>query len=97
MRKASSALDEIITFSMYESVEPLYLESMRKSDGVRWVRWLGAGVWGVGQQQQCSEDSRDGDVSVLRLSWLGTALQWRLSDSWHGLVHQHLLVLHFLS
>lgn len=30
MRKASSALDEIMTFSMYESVEPLYLDKQRQ-------------------------------------------------------------------
>lgn len=41
--------------------------------------------------------SPDGHVSVLGLAWLGTALQWCLGDSWHGLVHQHLLVLHFLT
>lgn len=34
MRKASSALDEIMTFSMYESVEPLYLARERRSDTV---------------------------------------------------------------
>lgn len=41
--------------------------------------------------------SPDGHVSVLGLAWLGTALQWCLGDGWHGLVHQHLLVLHFLT
>ncbi len=41
--------------------------------------------------------SPDGHVSVLGLAWLGTALQWCLGDSWHGLVHQHLLVLHPLT
>lgn len=39
----------------------------------------------------------DGHVSVLGLTCLGTALQWRLGDGWHGLVHQHLLVLHSLT
>lgn len=41
--------------------------------------------------------SPDGHVSVLGLAWMGTALQWCLGDSWHGLVHQHLLVLHSLT
>lgn len=47
MRKASSALDEIMTFSMYESVEPLYLVRKRRSDGVRpgcARRWAGGQV-----------------------------------------------------
>lgn len=39
----------------------------------------------------------DGHVSVLGLTCLGTALQWCLGDSWHGFVHQHLLVLHSLT
>lgn len=41
--------------------------------------------------------SPDGNVSVLWLTWLGAALQWRLSDGWHWFVHQHLLVLHPLT
>ena len=45
----------------------------------------------------CGSVSPDGHVSVLGLAWLGTALQWCLGDSWHGLVHQHLLVLHSLT
>lgn len=39
----------------------------------------------------------DGHVSVLGLTCLGTALQWRLGDGWHGFVYQHLLVLHSLT
>ena len=39
----------------------------------------------------------DGHISELGLAWLGTALQWRLGDSWHRFVHQHLLVLHLLT
>lgn len=41
--------------------------------------------------------SPDGHVSILRLTWLGAALQWRLSDGWHRFVHQCLLVLHPLT
>ena len=51
----------------------------------------------VGVASGAEVPSPDGHVSVLRLAWLGTALQWCLGDSWHGLVHQHLLVLHFLT
>lgn len=53
--------------------------------------------WRVGVAVEANEHSPNGHVSVLGLAWLGTALQWRLGDSWHGLVHQHLFVLHFLT
>lgn len=38
--------------------------------------------------------SRDWHISVLRLAWLGTALQWCLGDCGHGLIYQNLLILH---
>lgn len=59
------------------------------------VNVLGWG--GVGVVLGAEVLSPDGHVSVLGLAWLGTALQWCLGDSWHGLVHQNLLVLHFLT
>lgn len=54
------------------------------------------GGW-VDEVLEAAVHSPDGHVSVLGLAWQGTALQWCLGDSRHGLVHQHLLVLHFLT
>lgn len=51
--------------------------------------WCGEGVGG--------RNSPDGNFFVLGLAWLGTALQWRLSDSWHRFIHQNLFVLHFFT
>lgn len=59
----------------------------------QWTCWDGWVVVVLGAEAL----SPDGHVSVLGLPWLGTALQWCLGDSWHGLVHQHLLVLHSLT
>lgn len=56
----------------------------------------GMGGW-LGVVMRADVHSPDGHVSVLGLAWLGTALQWCLGDSWHGFVHQHLLVLYSLT